>query len=94
MKWYEKLLKWGFNSNYWVWFHILVGGILAKISVSFVSPLLTVAEVIVIAMVWEVYEYNRDKDRLEEIYGSVEKFVYDSIGDIVGAVLCAVLVVI
>jgi len=92
MKWYNKLLKWGFNSNYWIWFHILAGGILAKLINIFLNNWLSVLIVSIIAIIWEIYEYF--KDDVVKIYGSIERFWYDAIGDVLGAIACAILVVI
>jgi len=94
MKWYEKLLRWGFCSNYWIWFHILAAGIFAKIINIWLCNLSTIFLIFVGAVSWEVIEYIKDGDQIINIYGSIERWIYDCFGDIIGAVVCAVIVVI
>jgi hypothetical protein len=99
MKWYEKLLRWGFCANYWLWFHILIGGLIAKILNIWLSDWLSILIVLMVAIVWEIMfeywiEYKHDKKTIEQIYGNMERYIYDSVGDILGAVICGIIVAI
>ena len=76
--------------NTWLWFHILGGGILAKIALIWLVPQLAVTAVLVIAILWEIYEYIADD--VEKIYGSKKCFYKDALQDIAGAVLMAIVV--
>lgn len=80
------------NKNVWLWFHILAGGIGAKLFNLFLSPNHSVGLVLVIAMLWEVFEYV--KDDVKAIYGSKKAFFIDAIQDVAGALIMAVVVVI
>ncbi len=97
MPWYKKLLYWGFCGNYWGWFHLLAGGSIAKFANIWIPGLISILIVLVVALIWECVEFFIEcKGSLEivkKIYGSVEKWIYDSIGDVILAVLCAILVV-
>jgi hypothetical protein len=87
----SKFIKWGFNGNVWSWFHILGGGVLARILIIWLDPGRTLLWVLIIALLWEVFEWYAEDQ--EEVYGSVERFWWDAAGDVIGAVACAVLVV-
>ena len=85
----KKLLYWGFNGNSWAWFHILAGGLLAKFFGFWV--------VVILAFGWELVEFFLESggslDKCKKTYGSVERWVYDCVGDIIGAIVCAAIVV-
>ena len=85
----QKLLYWGFNGNSWCWFHILAGGLIAKFCGFWT--------VVVLAFGWEIIEFFLESggslENCKKTYGSVERWVYDSIGDIIGAIICAAIVV-
>ena len=97
MPWYKKLLHWGFCGNYWGWFHLLAGGSIAKFANIWISGLISILIVLVVALIWECVEFfiecKGSFEIVKKIYGSVEKWIYDSIGDVILAVLCAILVV-
>ncbi len=78
-------------NNKWLWFHIIGGGILAKIFLIWFAPQLAFICVAVVAILWEIYEYF--KDDVKRIYGSKKRFYLDAIGDIVGALIMALVVV-
>jgi hypothetical protein len=86
----EKFFMWGLMSNSWLWFHMLFGGVYAlllrciDISNSFI-----LISLFGFALLWEVYEYITDD--IIKIYGSVERFLYDASGDVIGALLIAIL---
>ena len=85
----KKLLYWGFNSNSWAWFHILAGGLLAKLFGFWI--------VVILALGWEIVEFFLESggsfEKCKKTYGSIERWAYDSIGDIIGAIACAGIVV-
>lgn len=87
--------KWGFFGNYWIWFHMLGGGILANIIRRYVKPLYTSITILNITLIWEVYEFIEGGGRagMIETYGSMLRWFYDSLGDVVGAMIVALLVI-
>jgi len=91
-----KLLKWGFNGNVWIWFHMLFGGIGARIGIEFLSVTYTLLVVLTLALIWEVIEFIVDggTEGMIKIYGSVERWEYDSLGDVLGTMAIAVLAVV
>ena len=80
-----------FNKNVWLWFHILFGGIGAKVFSLFLQPNQAVGLVFLVAVLWEVFEYV--KDDVESIYGSKKAFFVDAIQDVAGALIMAIVVV-
>jgi len=97
MKWYEKLLRWGLCSNYYSWFHGLAGGIGAKVGLLVCTPLRSLLYVALIALAWEVVEFFVECkgrwDIIIDIYGSKERWFYDSLGDVLIAIAMAGIVV-
>jgi len=97
MNFLSKLLKWGFQQNTWIFFHIYAGAIGAKIGeyIGF-SDLKTLAIIFICAFGWEVVEFFWDGGvkGMINIYGSLERWAYDSLGDVAGAMLSAIIVVI
>ena len=87
-----KIKHWAIFGNEWLWFHILAGGVLARLGLLLLDQAQTMLAVLLLAIGWEVYEYLTDD--IIKVYGSVERFLYDAGGDIVGALLCALIVVI
>lgn len=99
---HSKLIDWGFCKNQWLWFHLFASTILTKLLLFFqVSTVLfvfkyvpisiaTVINMVVAILLWELIEFfveNKGKwSNVEKNYGSVEKWKYDTIGDILGAV--------
>jgi hypothetical protein len=88
----SKLINWGFCLNTWVWFHILAGALLFNTLRAFdVSVWLAVIITSGIAVVWELIEFFLENDgkweNVRENYGSVEKWKWDTIGDILGVIL-------
>jgi len=98
MKVFHRLLDWGFCNNRWAWFHCLAGGTVAKVANIWLPDLISILIVLLIAIIWEVIEFlvecRGSLDVVKATYGSMERWVYDSIGDIILAVACAVLVLI
>jgi len=97
MKWYEKLLYWGFCGNYWGWFHAIAGGSIAKFANIWLTGWLSVYVVFVVALIWERIEFKieckGDLEIVKKIYGTIEKYCYDTFGDIILAILFAIVVV-
>lgn len=88
----RKIFKDMIYNNKWLWFHVLGGGILSKIlMVVFKEPQVAVTLVLITAVIWEIYEYIRSDVR--KIYGSKKRFFADSLGDILGAVIMAIIIV-
>ncbi|NOY60446.1 MAG: hypothetical protein GXO75_16160 [Calditrichaeota bacterium] len=88
----KTFFKYAFLQNRWLWFHILAGGALAKISLQYLLARDAVAVVVALAIFWEIMESLRPD--IEKIYGSYLRFFYDAVGDIVGAVAMALIVII
>lgn len=88
----SKLIDMGFCRNRWVWFHILAGLFLFKALVTCGVAMITAAIIVsVVAILWEVVEFfveNGGKwDNVIQNYGSVEKWKWDTIGDVLGVIL-------
>ncbi|OPX32314.1 hypothetical protein B1H10_07705 [candidate division KSB1 bacterium 4484_188] len=84
-------IKYMFLRNSWLWIHILAGGILVKILSQWFSAGVAVVLLIVLAIAWEALEFIISK--VEENYGSKERFFLDALGDIIGAVTMGIIVV-
>ncbi len=91
-----KLIEYGFCMNHWGWFHCLAGGVLALLFGLFLSAVWTIIAVLICAVIWELIEFfvgcKGDRERVKKTYGSIERYWYDSSGDIILAVACAILV--
>lgn len=87
-----RLLTWGFCTNYWVWFHILAGAAGSK----FLRAVLhrpaaeSVLVIAGLAVGWEICEAALEHPKV--VYGSITRFMYDSAGDVIGAVAAALIV--
>jgi hypothetical protein len=91
----KKLLEWGFKHNVWVWFHMGAGAIGAKIFIQYLDKQESLLILLVLASVWEVIEFVWDGGikGMIKIYGSVERWLYDAAGDIIGAMLMGLIIV-
>ena len=76
--------------NVWLWFHILGAGVLAKIGIIFFPALTTVLIIFAIAIIWEIIELYVQGTK---VYGNTKIWLADSLGDVLGAVLMALVVV-
>lgn len=85
------ILKAMFTNNSWLWFHVLGGGIIAKIALIWLAPQLAFAVTLVIAVLWEFIEYSGAN--VKQIYGTKKRFFGDAVGDVVGACTMALIVV-
>ena len=73
----------------------MFGAIGAKLFLLFMGKWQAFFAVVVVAFLWEVFEFFIETHgHPEEVYGSVERWLYDSVGDILGAVIMAFVVVI
>ena len=79
--------------NCWAWFHILFGGIGAKVFLQFTDKWNALLFVFLITILWEVFVKVGGKQGMIDIYGSLERWAYDSAGDILGANLMALIVI-
>ena len=91
----KKFWEWGLMGNVWAWFHIFFGGLGAKLFSFYFDVGYTLLIVFVITILWEVFEFIKGggKQGMINIYGSLERWAYDSAGDIIGANLMSVIVV-
>ena len=81
-----------FNGNTWLWFHMLAGGIGAKVgqAIGFEDYFIMLV-VLGAALLWEVMEkLIGDK---KPVYKTRKRWFFDTLGDIVGAVAIAGLVI-
>ncbi len=82
-----------FLKNTWLWFHILGGGIIAKVCLKFgAEAQLAFIITLGIAIFWEIIEYNISN--VGEIYGTKKRYFGDAVGDVFGALAMALVVVI
>jgi len=93
MSFFKKLLDWGFFGNTWCWFHQLGGAVGARVGLVFFSPLEVLVGMFVLVMAWETIEVIYEGiDGLIKIYGSLERWFYDSLGDVLGAMIMVILI--
>jgi hypothetical protein len=90
----EKLFMWGFMQNAWAWFHILFGGLGARLFSYFMDDTNALLLLFAVAVLWEVIEFlaGGGKQGMIDVYGTLERWFYDSLGDVIGAVLMAIIV--
>ncbi len=95
MNFLKHFLDWGLNGNVWIWFHMLGGAVGARIGIEFFSATRVLIAILILTLLWEVFEFIFDGgfEGMIKIYGSLERWKYDSIGDIIGAMVMAMLVV-
>ncbi len=95
----SKLINWGFNSNSWLWFHIFAGSLLLKALLVFgVVTWLAVLITVLVAIIWEFIEFWLENDgkweNVENIYSSVERWKWDTFGDVFGVVIIILIILI
>lgn len=94
-QWIKTRFDWMTFGNRWFWFHSMGGAVGAKLFILVLSPWSAFALVAIVALVWEMFEYFIDVGcNPDYVYGSRERWFYDSLGDVLGAVLMALVVVI
>ena len=70
------------------------GGLLGWIVDRFFSQPETMIILLVVTVLWEVFEFvSKGKAEIIKIYGSLERWFYDSLGDVVGAMFIVLLIV-
>jgi len=80
-----------FLCNQWLWFHILISALLTKILLySETSKIGIFLLIFSMAILWEFIEYFTTD--IEKVYGSKIRFLYNSIGDIIGALIISSLI--
>ena len=95
-KWMDwKFFKWGMFGNVWAWFHIAGGAVLARFLSEFFGDITSIILVLLVTLLWELLEFIFDggKEGMIKIYGSMERWFYDSLGDVTGAMFVASLVI-
>lgn len=85
MNYLIKFYRYGIKSNVYLWFHMLAAALLAH----WLTPL----HIFGVAVAWEIIEVvSSGRLKLLKTYGTLERFLMDSLGDISFAVLIAWLV--
>jgi hypothetical protein len=97
MKFEIKFPEW-FNmmtlKNRMLWGHILGGGLLCKMGLWIHIPKWwMILIVFILACLWEVIEWMAYNGKIKNVYGSYKRWILDCLGDILGAVCCALLIV-
>lgn len=78
--------------NQWLWFHMTGGAVYAKIGQGLkMKKTTTIVSLLAICLAWEAFEYATDD--VSKTYGSKTNFAYDSLGDILGAMVMAGVVI-
>lgn len=88
------LINYGFGQNEGIWIHIIGSAILAKIIRIRFSYLATIISVFLIVVLWEVIEIYIETPTMTatlSIYGTYARYLYDTAGDIIGAILIAII---
>lgn len=85
-----EIINFLFVKNVYLWFHILMGGVGARIINHWKSKIDTLLIVFFISFAWEIYEMF--VEGTSKVYGTTFRWALDSIGDIIGAVFMAFIV--
>lgn len=95
-KWKDwKFFKWGTFGNTWLWFHMGASALGSRIGIEFFDNLLVTIVMVFLIFLWEVIEFaaGGGKVGMIKIYGSLERWFYDSLGDVVWAIYMIILVI-
>ena len=85
MSYLVKFYRYGIKNNVYLWFHMLAAAFLAH----WLTPL----HIFGVAVAWEIIEVvSSGRLKLLKTYGTLERFLFDALGDISLAVLTALLV--
>lgn len=87
-------INYGFGQNEGIWIHMTGAAILAKIIRIKFSYIATIFLVLLIAIIWEaveIYIETPNMSAILSIYGAMARYMYDTAGDIIGAVLITVI---
>lgn len=90
-----EFVRLGLCQNYWIWIHMLGCGILARLFILKTSPLnafLWVAAIAVLVEIVEAAAQTPNTKAMEDVYGSVKQYIYDTLGDIFGGLAIAALI--
>jgi hypothetical protein len=95
MSFLQKIWAWSIMGNVWLWFHISGGGCGAKAFNLYLDKLESLLLLFAITILWEVFEFFWDGgiEGMIKIYGSLERWAYDCAGDVLGALIMALIVV-
>lgn len=92
----RKFFRWGFLENRWATFHMALGGILATLLLLLPYfqdkhwlAFLWVNILVVILEICEYFKHEGQGRKIEDVYDTVERWFYDTLGDILGADLIA-----
>jgi hypothetical protein len=78
--------------NTYLCFHMLGGGIGGAIgNLVGLAPWVTLSLAFIAAILWEIYEYVTTNN--VKVYGSLQNWFFDSLGDVLGATIICALVV-
>jgi hypothetical protein len=87
-------INYGFGQNEGIWIHIIGAAILSKIIRIKYSYLTTTLLIFLIALVWEIIEFYIETPNISSmvaIYGTIARYTYDTCGDILGALIIAII---
>lgn len=90
------ITKYGLLRNSWLWAHISGGLVLGKVINLTLPGWQTVLAVFIIAIAWEIFEHFVDTPTHaieKKLYGSVRAYWFDTIADVLGATVAALIVV-
>lgn len=101
----NKFVMYSFCENQWLWFHIFACALGTKLFLLYFTKLITFSLVFAITIIWEVIEFkleiytsnnvcNKHINWLRTPYRSKQRWVYDTIGDVVGALIICLIVII
>jgi len=92
---FQKIAEYSIFGNRWFWFHSCGGAVGAKLFLYLgLGRWQALGLVVFIAIMWEILEYFIETDcHPDYVYGSLERWAYDSLGDIFGAIIMALVVV-
>lgn len=83
----KKFFRYAILQNRWLWAHVLLGLIAAKILTPVIAGGRLLLIILVAALLWEVGEFLFTD--VKGIYGGVSFFLMDAAGDVLGALVTA-----
>lgn len=90
----NEFIELGIRQNKWFWMHC-VGGVFFAVVLSILQPHTPKSEIFTqimfIALLWEIGEVGWEGGitKVSIVYGSQRRWVYDSLGDMLGALTTA-----
>jgi len=87
----SKFVKLALCGNVWIWFHILAAALGTRLFLLKFSQKVTMLIVSAIVLLWEVFEVVVVGE-LAQTYGSLERYFYDTAGDVLAAMVVSVIV--